>query len=165
MRLWPRRSSSATPTERVRVAGGTPAGASGHPGPAERATQRLERVVSVVLRAGVTVSSLVITSGIAVTLASASSRSSASRAVGELRRGILFPSGLQAPHSVPAVISAVGHGGGPALVMLGLLLLILTPVMRVAVSVVSFALDRDRRYVLITLTVLGVLIGSFALGG
>jgi uncharacterized membrane protein len=66
---------------------------------------------------------------------------------------------------VPAVISAVGHGGGPALVMLGLLLLILTPVMRVAVSVVSFALDRDRRYVLITLTVLGVLIGSFALGG
>jgi uncharacterized membrane protein len=154
----------AAPPERAPVAARTPVGATGQAGSAEPARTRLEGFVSGVLRAGVTVSSLVVISGIAVTLASASSRASASRAVGQLRRGILSPSGLQAPHSVPAVIRAVGHGGGPALMMLGLLLLILTPVMRVAVSVVGFALDRDRRYVLITLTVLGVLIGSFALG-
>jgi uncharacterized membrane protein len=48
--------------------------------------------------------------------------------------------------------------------MLGLLLLIATPVLRVAVSVIGFALDRDRLFVLITLAVLAVLIGSFAIG-
>jgi len=49
--------------------------------------------------------------------------------------------------------------------MLGLLLLIATPVLRVMVSVVAFALERDRRFVLITGAVLCVLIGSFAIGG
>jgi uncharacterized membrane protein len=71
---------------------------------------------------------------------------------------------MYVPHTVAAVVRGVGHGNGPALVMLGLLLLIATPVLRVMVSVISFAVERDRRFVLITLTVLIVLIGSFAVG-
>jgi len=51
-----------------------------------------------------------------------------------------------------------------AIIVLGLLLLIATPVVRVAVSVVAFALERDRGYVVITLVVLAILILSFLLG-
>ena len=52
-----------------------------------------------------------------------------------------------------------------AIIALGLLLLIATPVLRVAVSVVTFALERDRKYVVITLIVLAILLFSiFYLG-
>lgn len=51
-----------------------------------------------------------------------------------------------------------------AFITLGLLLLIATPVMRVAVSVVAFAIEHDRLYVVITLVVLAILITSFILG-
>jgi uncharacterized membrane protein len=45
-----------------------------------------------------------------------------------------------------------------AVVQLGLVVLMLTPVVRVAVSVVGFALERDRLYVAITLGVLAILV-------
>jgi uncharacterized membrane protein YfcA/uncharacterized membrane protein len=47
-----------------------------------------------------------------------------------------------------------------AVIALGLLLLIATPVMRVAVSVIAFAAERDRRFVVITLVVLLILLFS-----
>jgi uncharacterized membrane protein len=47
-----------------------------------------------------------------------------------------------------------------AIVQLGLLALLATPVARVAVSAVAFALDHDRLYVAITLAVLVVLLAS-----
>ena len=51
------------------------------------------------------------------------------------------------------------------IIALGLLLLIATPVLRVAVSVVTFALEKDRKYVVITLIVLAILLFSiFYLG-
>ncbi|MDR2462167.1 MAG: DUF1634 domain-containing protein [Verrucomicrobiales bacterium] len=46
----------------------------------------------------------------------------------------------------------------------GLALLIATPVLRVAASLVLFWLERDRIYMLITAVVLAVLAGSFILG-
>ncbi|RIH82852.1 hypothetical protein Mlute_02363 [Meiothermus luteus] len=48
------------------------------------------------------------------------------------------------------------------LIQLGLLLLVLTPVLRVALSVVLFARQRDGVFVGITLWVLGVLLYSMA---
>jgi len=42
-----------------------------------------------------------------------------------------------------------------------LLLLIATPIARVAFSVVGFAIERDRLYVIFTLIVLAVLLYSF----
>jgi uncharacterized membrane protein len=51
-----------------------------------------------------------------------------------------------------------------AFIALGLLLLIATPVIRVAASVVIFVLERDYAYVFITLIVLVILIVSFLLG-
>ena len=47
-----------------------------------------------------------------------------------------------------------------AVIALGLLLLIATPVVRVAVSIVAFAVERDRRFVVITTVVLLILLFS-----
>lgn len=52
-----------------------------------------------------------------------------------------------------------------AIIALGLLLLIATPVLRVAVSIVAFALERDRRFVVITALVLAILLLSNVLLG
>ena len=52
-----------------------------------------------------------------------------------------------------------------AIIALGLLILIATPVVRVAASIVSFALERDKKYVVITSVVLAILLFSiFFLG-
>jgi uncharacterized membrane protein len=49
---------------------------------------------------------------------------------------------------------------GRGIVQLGLLLLIATPVARVAMTAVAFALERDRTYVVIALIVLALLLAS-----
>jgi uncharacterized membrane protein len=68
------------------------------------------------------------------------------------------------PHTLRDVLTQVRASRGEAMVMLGLLLLIATPVARVAFSVVAFALERDRLYVAITLIVLSLLVLSFVIG-
>jgi uncharacterized membrane protein YfcA/uncharacterized membrane protein len=53
-----------------------------------------------------------------------------------------------------------------AVIALGLILLIATPVIRVAISILAFALERDRRFVVITTLVLLILLFSiFYIGG
>ena len=47
-----------------------------------------------------------------------------------------------------------------AIIQLGLLLLIATPVARVLFSAIAFALERDSMYVVITLIVLAILLYS-----
>jgi uncharacterized membrane protein len=53
---------------------------------------------------------------------------------------------------------------GQGLVVVGLLVLLLTPVIRVAASIIAFTLQRDWIFVLITAIVLTILILSFFLG-
>jgi uncharacterized membrane protein len=78
-----------------------------------------------------------------------------SRPVAILRGAVLGQTGAGSPqgHPLPA-----GQGRGRALIQVGLLLLIATPVMRVVVSVYAFARERDVLYVLFTLLVLAVLL-------
>jgi|GEM_PF-20474 uncharacterized membrane protein YfcA/uncharacterized membrane protein len=68
----------------------------------------------------------------------------------------------------PQTLSEIGAGllalHPQAFIALGLLLLISTPVVRVAISIVSFALERDRKYVVITCIVLTILLLSIILG-
>jgi uncharacterized membrane protein len=52
----------------------------------------------------------------------------------------------------------------PSVIQLGLVLLIATPVLRVAFTLVAFMLQRDRTYVIITTIVLAVLIYGLAGG-
>ncbi len=54
----------------------------------------------------------------------------------------------------------LGAGDGAAIVQLGILLLIATPIARVVFAVIAFAIERDRLYVGVSLFVLAVLLLS-----
>jgi uncharacterized membrane protein len=66
--------------------------------------------------------------------------------------------------SVFGIVSAVVSGRGRAIVQLGLLALIATPVVRVALSAFAFFRQRDWTYTAMTLFVLGVLLYSLFVG-
>jgi uncharacterized membrane protein len=113
--------------------------------------ERFERIVAGVLGVGVTVSATLIVLGFAAALAVGWGGSGADPA---------------APIDATdfSDLSARLRELQPlAVVQLGLLVLIATPVVRVAVSVIGFALERDRLYVAITLAVLAILLASLFL--
>lgn len=64
------------------------------------------------------------------------------------------PESLKSPKDI---VHGVFNVSARAIIQLGLLLLIATPVARVAFSAVAFAIERDHMYVVITLIVLAVL--------
>ncbi len=73
---------------------------------------------------------------------------------------------LNFPQTLNAVRVGLQIWRPQAFIALGLLLLIATPVLRVAVSILGFALERDRKYVSITVAVLAILLFSIIfLGG
>jgi uncharacterized membrane protein len=57
-----------------------------------------------------------------------------------------------------ALLGDVVRGDAPAILELGILLLVATPICRVIFAVIAFAMERDRLYVAISLTVLAVLL-------
>jgi len=67
--------------------------------------------------------------------------------------------------TVPGIIHEALALRGRGLIQFGLLILIATPIARVAFSVVAFLYQRDRTYVLITMVVLGLLVYSLLGGG
>ena len=117
--------------------------------------EQMEEVVSILLRSGVVIAALVVLGGGIFYLV----RYGAALPHYAVFRG--EPAGLR---SVSGIIrnALMLHPRG--LIQLGLLLLIATPVARVVFSILAFALQRDRTYVIVTLIVLGVLIYSLAGG-
>ncbi len=77
----------------------------------------------------------------------------------------LTQGGAGFPHTLRDVVAGLAALRGQALVVLGLLILIATPVVRVAVTVLVFLEERDRTYIAITATVLILLILSSFVGG
>jgi uncharacterized membrane protein len=77
--------------------------------------------------------------------------------------GLKNPAGV-VPNHIAAIYDMIKQGKGQGYVALGLLILIATPVLRVALSVVTFWLEKDRAFVLITAGVLSLLILSLVLG-
>ena len=143
-------------------------GTSTHPagtGQDERNLVDMEQVISRILRAGVISSSAVIMVGLVFMLAA---HSTGYGPIGSYHLNVLMQYlGHRAPDfpiSVPAVASGVMRGRPFAIIMLGILMLIATPVVRVAVAVVAFNIEKDRAYAAISLYVLLVLIFSFILG-
>jgi len=64
-----------------------------------------------------------------------------------------------------AMLRGIAHGDAAAIIELGILLLVATPICRVIFAVIGFAVERDRLYVAISLTVLAVLLfGMFRAG-
>jgi uncharacterized membrane protein len=66
--------------------------------------------------------------------------------------------------SSEGVFEGVIHGKGQAIVQLGIMILIATPVMRVVFAVIAFALEKDRLYMLISLLVLLIILASMLTG-
>jgi len=66
-------------------------------------------------------------------------------------------SGTHFPNAIGEVIAGVRHGSGEAIMMTGLLVLIATPVARVALSIVIFVIERERLYAAITAAVFVIL--------
>lgn len=69
------------------------------------------------------------------------------------------------PTRVGDVIAGAMAGRPAAIIQTGLLVLLLTPVFRVAASVAIFAAQGDRTFTLVTLAVLALLVVGFLLGG
>lgn len=69
------------------------------------------------------------------------------------------------PHTLTWLREGLLALRGQALIVLGLLILIATPLLRVAVSIIAYAIERDVAFVLITSLVLALLVLSIVLGG
>jgi uncharacterized membrane protein len=117
--------------------------------------ERVEQIIGTLLRVGVTLAAMVITGGGALYL---------------WRHGQEHPD-YATFHGIPdklkhpgSIFGGVLNGRGRALIQFGLLLLMATPVARVAFSVFAFERQRDWTYVGITLIVLAILIYSLAGG-
>lgn len=116
--------------------------------------------ISTILRVGVWMSLSVILTGMAVTFTRHPEYRSSATSL-----PTLTDPGQAAPHSIADVVDGLRNLRGRAIIELGLLMLIATPVVRVAASVAVFASLKDRKFVLITLAVLTLLLISFWLGG
>lgn len=113
--------------------------------------QRLEIIIGNLLRAGVLLAAAVVTAGAGLYLV---------QHHGDHVNYRHFLAGPESIRTVPAILSSAAHLNSEGLMQLGLLLLIATPVARVVMAVVGFALERDRLYVLVSLIVLAVLLAS-----
>ncbi|MCM3701830.1 DUF1634 domain-containing protein [Paenibacillus macerans] len=119
----------------------------GHPAEKNRAIEA-EIIVSKMLRIGVIVAAAVIIAGLLLFLLTGNSGypgDTFPTSFGDIAQGLI------------ALKSA-------AIIQAGLLLLILTPVLRVFVSLFVFLAEKDYRFVLITAVVFVILIISFLLG-
>lgn len=116
--------------------------------------ERLEQTVATWLRAGVLLSAAVVSAGGIWWLAGANPGQAAYHH---------FRDSPPELRQVLALVKAVAHPRPEVVIQLGLLLLILTPIVRVILALVAFALERDGTYVVITGIVLAVLFYSLAL--
>ena len=112
---------------------------------------RIEVILGNLLRAGVLISAAVVLWGACIYLF----RHAHEPADYRIFRG--EPSEFR---TIAGVVHSAFHGRGRGLIQLGLLLLIATPIARVAFSIAGFALERDRMYVAFTLIVLAILLYS-----
>jgi uncharacterized membrane protein len=117
--------------------------------------QGIERMVSVVLRAGVLISgSVVLVGGIYFVARHRHEIADFHSFRGE-------PSVDRLIHEIPAAALRLR---ARSIIQLGIVLLVATPILRVVFSLIGFALERDRAYVLITSIVLAVLLFSLISG-
>lgn len=115
----------------------------------------IERMVSVLLRTGVLISGCVVLAGGLYYL---------------VRHGADTPDyrTFRGEPNIDRMVSAIVKGvialRARSIIQLGILLLIATPIARVALCLAGFALERDRTYVVITAIVLAILLFSVLSG-
>ncbi|MFI5228872.1 MAG: DUF1634 domain-containing protein [Gemmatimonadales bacterium] len=117
---------------------------------------KVEQLVGRLLQLGVLFAALVVLLGAVLLL----DRSGAARP-----SYALFHSEPSALRSIGGIVRAAFSGDASGVVQLGLLLLILTPIARVAFTLVAFVLQRDATYVVVTAIVLALLLFGLVFGG
>ena len=113
--------------------------------------QKVEGVIGNLLRTGVILSATVVLIGAVIFLA----RHGGSPADYRVFKG--EPNDLR---SVAGIVERSIHFSGRGIIQLGLIILIATPVARVAFAIYGFAAEGDRLYVGFTIAVLAVLLYS-----
>jgi len=125
----------------------------------ERASDRnLETLIGALLRTGVTISVTLIVAGTVVSFVHHPDYATSPAALARLTRPGL------APRNVGEVLAGLTSARGQAWVMLGVLVLMATPILRVAISLLAFARAKDRPFTLLTAAVLALLLLSVAPG-
>jgi uncharacterized membrane protein len=114
--------------------------------------RELETAMAQMLRAGVLVAALVVLAGGILRLGQSH------EAAPDFRH---FRGAPAAYEHIGSIVQGVGRLDGGSLIQLGILLLIATPVCRVFIGVVGFALMRDWLYAAVSAIVLAVLMFSF----
>ena len=105
----------------------------------------VERTIRAILLAGIAASVALMAAGLVLGVA----------------RGTMLPRAMIPLADLPAALARLDPA---AYVSLGLIVLVATPFVRVVGSLVAFAVERDRAYVLITATVLVVMCAGVLLG-
>ncbi len=124
--------------------------------------RKVELAISLVLRIGVVVSVAVVATGLGLMFAH---HAAYVPIRGHFSYHQLTSRTTPFPHTFSALGHSIARGNGRGIVVLGILILILTPILRVAVGVLSFIYEKDPPMTIVTLYVLVVLIGSFFLAG
>ena len=110
--------------------------------------RRMETIMGRLLQAGVLLASAVVLIGGGLYLKAHAGTPANYRTFTGEAANLRYPTRL---------LASLQTGDPAAIVQLGILLLIATPVARVIFAVIGFAIERDRLYVAISLTVLAVL--------
>lgn len=131
---------------------------SRRPEPSKDLARKVELLISSLLRVGVVSSLIVVVIGLVTSFVHHPGY------LRSMQMQAVLAGSRTSWHSLPELTSGLLHLRGEAIIMAGLLLLIATPVMRVAVSIVAFIFERDPIFVTVTAFVLAMLILSFVLG-
>ena len=113
--------------------------------------QRIEVIIGTLLRTGVILAASVVLCGGVLYLL---------RHGHEVANYASFHGEPESLKSVRDIVRGAWSGSAHAIIQLGLLLLIATPVARVAFSAIAFAIEHDYMYIVVTLIVLGILLYS-----
>ena len=121
--------------------------------PTREQDTRVQQAVGNLLRAGVLLSAMVVLGGGVLFLL---------RHGGSVPNYRVFRGEPVNLRAFAGIVRDAFSGSGRGIIQLGLLILVATPVARVAFTAVAFAFERDRTYVLVALLVLSLLLKSLA---
>lgn len=117
---------------------------------------KMELIMGRLLQAGVLLAAtVVLAGGVMYLFAHAGGHS-------DYRVFVARPVGLRHPK---ALLRGVAAGESSAIVMVGLLLLVATPICRVIFAVIAFVWEKDRLYIAVSLIVLAVLLFGMVRSG
>jgi uncharacterized membrane protein len=126
-------------------------------------TVRIELFIARLLRWGVILSFAIIFVGIAAAVITGQTGYNQIQ-LSDVNTLVQYHSQPEFPNTLRDVLTGVATFKPYAIIVLGLLVLIAIPVIRVAVSVLAFMVERDWLYVGITAFVFLVLVASFLIG-